>query len=492
MTTRIAAAVTLAATFSVAIAVLALSPWPGGSSAGEILQGDADCNEAIDARDGLAALRFAADAEPFANCVEEAGDVDCDGGVDLDDVLLILLYSGGISSGAPAGFCPAIGDPIDTTPPPTVTATATLTASPSATATPAPTATSAGTPAANGYHLETVLSSAYLAGANGSVIELALIPGEPDAAIAALQSGQMYRVSLSGSFAPALWGNVSGILDTAHNEEGLLSLAFPPDFQASGRVYLYYTVDDPDRSILARYTATGNDLDEDSAEELIPFAQPAGNHNGGHIVFGHDGLLLLSLGDGGSTPDNAQELTTLLGKVIRIDVSPANGYDIPPGNPFGDEIFALGFRNPWRMTIDSLTGDAWLGDVGQGEWEEVDHVTLGGNYGWDCREGPDPYEVDGQCTGKQFAEPRAYYSHSFGQAVTGGFVYRGSAMPELYGWYVYGDFYSGRIWAVNTAGGGDPILLTDEDVNVASFTELPDGELLIISYSNGILRLARD
>jgi glucose/arabinose dehydrogenase len=212
---------------------------------------------------------------------------------------------------------------------------------------------------------------------------------------------------------------------------------------------------------------------------------------------------MLSLGDGGGggdPEDNGQDLDSLLGKVLRIDVSPTSGYAIPGGNPFAnapglDEIFAYGFRNPWRMTVDSLTGDIWLGDVGQGEWEEVDHVTAGGNYGWDCYEGFEEFEFPGdpdQCTGKQFTQPRAVYGHDFGQAVTGGFVYRGSAMPELYGWYVYGDFYSGRIWGVNTAGNSDPVQLTEESVNVASFTELPNGELLIVSYSDGIFQLARD
>jgi len=255
-------------------------------------------------------------------------------------------------------------------------------------------------------------------------------------------------------------------------------------------------------------------VDPTSARELLRVDEPQFNHNAGAMSFGPDGRLYVAFGDGGAADDtgvghvpggNGQDPSNILGTIIRIDpmgTNSANGqYGIPSDNPFVgqagflDEIFAYGFRNPWRMTVDSLTGDIWLGDVGQGEWEEVDHVTAGGNYGWDCYEGFEEFEFPGdpdQCTGKQFTQPRAVYGHGFGLAVTGGFVYRGSAMPELYGWYVYGDFYSGRIWGVNTAGNSDPVQLTEESVNVASFTELPNGELLIVSYSHGIFQLARD
>ncbi|MCH8052149.1 MAG: PQQ-dependent sugar dehydrogenase, partial [Chloroflexi bacterium] len=474
-----------------------------GSSADGALQGDADCSESIDSLDALAALRFAAGAEPFAGCVEQAGDVNCDGDVNEGDVLLLLRFVGGLSPAQPSSAaCPPIGEPLDATattaPPGTATATPPST---TATATSAPGAT----PTANGYHLETVISGEALGDANGSVIELAMIPGAPTEAIAVRQSGQMYRVSLDGSFAPQAWGDVSGIVDAGGGEEGLLSLAFSPSFAQDGRVYLYYTAAGPDRSVLARYSATASALDGDSAEVLLSIPQFAPNHNGGHIAFDQSEYLLLSTGDGGGGGDpneNGQALDTLLGKVLRIDVSPGTGYAIPGGNPFADgpggnadEIFAYGLRNPWRMTVDRLTGDVWLGDVGQELWEEIDHVVIGGNYGWDCYEGFAEYEIPGapdQCTGKVFSPPRAVYDHDLGIAVTGGFVYRGSAMPELYGWYVFGDFYTGRIWAVNTLDNSPAVLLADEQVNIASFAELPNGELLIVSYTDGMYQLARD
>ncbi|HEY5638522.1 MAG TPA: PQQ-dependent sugar dehydrogenase [Dehalococcoidia bacterium] len=498
------AAAVLAVTLLVVLVIIALSPWSGGSSADGVLQGDADCNDTVDSRDALAGLRFVAGAEPFAVCVEQAADVNCDGAVNGDDVLLILMFAAGLSPAQPASAaCPAIGEPLGEQP----TATpGSATASP-ATVTPtaSPSATADVTPAAGGYHLETVVSSEALGAANGSVLELAMIPGAPTEAVAVRQNGQMYRVSLAGSFAPQAWGDISGIVDDSGNEEGLLSLAFSPGFAQDGRLYLYYTAAGPDRSVLARYTATAVALDGVSGEVFLSIPQFAANHNGGHIAFDHDGYLLLSTGDGGGggdPNDNGQALDTLLGKVLRIDVSPAEGYAIPAGNPFADgaggnadEIFAYGLRNPWRMTVDRLSGDVWLGDVGQSVWEEVDRVVIGGNYGWDCYEGFAEYEIPGepdQCSGKVFSPPRAVYHHDLGVAVTGGFVYRGSAMPELYGWYIYGDFYSGRIWAVNTLDNSAPVLLTQEQVNIASFTELPDGELLIVSYAQGIFQLARD
>jgi glucose/arabinose dehydrogenase len=350
-------------------------------------------------------------------------------------------------------------------------------------------------PQADSYHLETFASADYLGDAAAPAIELAVIPGTTDEAVIALQDGRIYRISLQESFEPQLWGDVSGLMPNANpgnlGEQGLLSVAFSPDFAEDGRVYLYYTRGRPAGSVLSRFEATLESLNVGSEELLIEIAQPAANHNGGHIAFDAAGYLLLSLGDGGGSGDpdgNGQNTGTLLGSVLRIDVSPANGYDIPADNPFGDEVYAFGFRNPWRMTVDMVTGEIWLGDVGQDTIEEVDRVVPGGNYGWNCFEGFSEYAG---CSG-DFIEPRTVYSHEFGQSVTGGFAYRGSRLPELYGWYVFADFYSGRIWAVNTADDSDAVQLTEADLNVASFTQLPDGELLIVSYVDGIFRLARN
>lgn len=361
-------------------------------------------------------------------------------------------------------------------------------------------------PRTNGYALQPILSSGYLDSADSSLIEFAMIPGEPNEAIVASQSGLIYRVALDASFAPAAWGNLSGSL-TFNGEQGLMSVAFAPNFETSGRVYAYYTPGSPTPTVLARYSATETDLNEASGVPLLNIEEFASNHNGGHIDFDSDGYLYLSLGDGGGGGDpreKGQALNTLLGKVLRLDVSGPTGYAIPPGNPFSDgpgpireEIFAYGFRNPWRMSIDPLTDDVWLGDVGQGAWEEVDKVVSGGNYGWDCEEGNHAFSDSDQgypllpCGGP-FLPARAEYSHSFGQAVTGGVVYRGDDLPELYGWYVYGDFYTGRLWAVDTVGEGAAVLLADLNYNLASFTLLPDGEIAVVTYNDGVHKLVGD
>lgn len=344
-----------------------------------------------------------------------------------------------------------------------------------------------------------MFSTSYLGVATNPAIEYAPIPGRPNEALIALQSGYIYRVALDGSFPVSLWGDVH-LKVNPNGEQGLLSVAFSPDFLTSGRVYLYYTPGSPTPTVLARYTATATDLNEASEEILLNIEEFASNHNGGHIAFDSAGYLYLSLGDGGGGGDpneKAQSLTTLLGKVLRLDVSGATGYTTPASNPFDDdagpireEIFAYGFRNPFRMTIDPTTDDVWLGDVGQANWEEVDLVVNGGNYGWDCYEGNHEFELAGCPLITTLEFPRAEYDHSFGQAVTGGAVYRGADMPELFGWYVYADFYSGRIWAVNPADTSPPIQLVDTSLAIGSFTLLSDGEITIVSYSSGIHRLA--
>jgi glucose/arabinose dehydrogenase len=241
-------------------------------------------------------------------------------------------------------------------------------------------------------------------------------------------------------------------------------------------------------------------LDVANAQTILQVPQPYSNHNGGELAFGSDGYLYLSLGDGGGGGDpeeTGQDNTDLLGSVLRLDVSGA-GYTSPPTNPFfgstpgRDEVWAYGFRNPWRFSFDSVAGDLWLADVGQGSWEEVDLVTSGGNYGWDCYEGFVSYEPAG-CSPSGKIPPEHVYSHADGAcAVTGGFVYRGAQLPELWGWYVYGDFCNGRIWALDTDGSGGNVLLLDTGYLIPSFGQLADGEIVVVTYSDGVFRLTRD
>ena len=290
---------------------------------------------------------------------------------------------------------------------------------------------------------------------------------------------------------------------TTNGERGLLGLVFSPE---GDRLYVSYTNLEGD-SRLDEYTMGEGaaDIDLDSRRNLLAVGQPFANHNGGHVVFGPDGLLYYGLGDGGGSGDpenNAQDLTTLLGSVLRIDPR-AQGdapYAIPTGNPFvgGEgrgEIFLYGVRNPWRFSFDRATADLWLADVGQNAIEEVDRLpageVAGANLGWPALEGTRPYDGDPAAD----AVPPVYeYTHDDGYSVTGGFVYRGQAIPALAGAYVFGDLGTARIWAlaVDADGGvrgrADLGVGVEEDTLV-SFFEDADGELYVISIGGTIFRL---
>jgi glucose/arabinose dehydrogenase len=376
-------------------------------------------------------------------------------------------------------------------PRPTVTAGA---PTPDPTASP-PAATPAATPVAGAYEVVEALPSATF----DRMLGFSPIPGAADEAVVVTQGGVIWQVPLSGSGPATVYGDISGrLISNPENEEGLLGLAFSPDYQSDGRVYTYYTAGDPRRSVLSRFNVVGGAIDLGSETVLLEVPQPFSNHNGGQIAFGPDGYLYVGLGDGGSGGDpegNGQDLSTLLGSILRLDFS-GEGYAVPPGNPLVDapgaraEIYAYGLRNPWRFSFDRGTGDLWAGDVGQNRWEEVDRIVAGANYGWNVMEGLECFESSA-CDTSGLELPRAAYGRDDGCSVTGGYVYRGPSMPELDGWYVYGDFCSGRIWALNTSDDSPPVLLADTGLPIASFGELPDGELLVLTFENAIYRLQR-
>jgi glucose/arabinose dehydrogenase len=273
---------------------------------------------------------------------------------------------------------------------------------------------------------------------------------------------------------------ITSEVDSAGNEQGLLGLAFHPEYGSNGQFYVYYTRDPGpglDRSVVARYTVSAGDpnvADTASAFTLLEFEQDAGNHNGGDLHFGADGYLYVASGDGGGSNDefrHAQDLNSLKGKLLRIDVdssAPANdelcilvrNYGIPPGNPFTgafdgcDEILHFGLRNPWRFSFDGLTGEMYIGDVGQNQWEEIDLAQAdetGTNFGWSCREGAHDFAGD-DCI-SAFKDPVLEYSHGDGRcSVTGGYLYRGSSL-SIYGHYVYGDYCTGQIWLARQQNG---------------------------------------
>lgn len=300
-----------------------------------------------------------------------------------------------------------------------------------------------------------------------------------------------------------------------HNEEGLLGLAFHPDYAQNGRLFISYSAANPRRSVIAEVQRDPmNPLQArpESEQVLLEVEQPFGNHNGGDIHFGPDGYLYISLGDGGAAGDplgHGQDTSTLLGSILRIDVDRADAacglpYGIPPDNPFaaercqpGDagagrpEIWAWGLRNVWRMSFDRSTGELWAADVGQDEVEEVNLIEGGHNYGWNPVEGDRCYVAG--CDQSAYTAPVFAYGHDEGKSITGGFVYRGPSLPELWGAYVVGDYNSGRIWAVRPAPGGPPevTVLADTGRQITSFGEGADGELYVVTFDAGIGRLDR-
>jgi uncharacterized repeat protein (TIGR03806 family) len=260
------------------------------------------------------------------------------------------------------------------------------------------------------------------------------------------------------------WSKVAQLVE---NEEGMMGVAFHPKFKENGLFYVYYTKR-PLQSVLAKFRVRKDDpdrADADSFKILLNFPQPYWNHNGGSLEFGPDGFLYLGLGDGGSGNDphrNGQNLKTFLGKILRIDVDrkdPGLNYAIPHDNPFADrgegvkkEIWAYGVRNIWRLSFDRLTGTLWAGDVGQNKYEEVDVIVKGGNYGWNLKEGFHDFRPNLARGDEKLIDPIIDYGRSIGQCVIGGVVYRGRALPELYGAYLYSDYNTGHVWALRYDG----------------------------------------
>lgn len=304
----------------------------------------------------------------------------------------------------------------------------------------------------------------------------------------------------------------------AESEAGLLGMAFHPNFPADNRVFVAYTYwsevwGEPMVLRLASFRSNdgGATLDRATESILMSIQKPQDNHNGGHIAFGPDGFLYIGVGDGGGGGDPnryGQRLTTLLGKILRIDVDGASPYEIPVTNPYAGnaqcrtvprasgacpEIYAVGFRNPWRWSFDRATGDLWVGDVGQGAFEEVNRVTLGGNYGWSCREGAENFNPTGPgCSGATLIDPVAEYDHTVGASITGGYVYRGPQNTSLTGRYIFADFVSGRLWAWLPESASQPrrpTQLLASDLMISSFGEGNDGELYVIDYGGALYRV---
>jgi glucose/arabinose dehydrogenase len=299
-------------------------------------------------------------------------------------------------------------------------------------------------------------------------------------------------------------------VDSGPGEAGLLGFAFDPAYPAVPEAYVSYTrTGGPLVSYISRFSSTdgGLTLDPGTEEVILTVDQDFGNHNGGNILFGSDGYLYIGLGDGGGggdPNDRAQTTTSLLGAMLRIDVSGASPYEIPADNPFagqalcnagftGDncpEIFAWGLRNPWRYSFDAQTGELWVGDVGQNDWEEINRVSNDDNLGWRVREGAQCFNPATGCS-TAFVDPITEYGHDVGGSVTGGYVYRGTSNQSLVGWYVFGDFVSGTIMAVpaDSPIGTAYTPLLDAGLRIASFAQGNDGELYIVDFGGSIRQI---
>ena len=298
--------------------------------------------------------------------------------------------------------------------------------------------------------------------------------------------------------------DITNLVTGRAREEGFLGFALHPDSPSNGHLYAYYSAANPRRSVISEFTLQQNGLiDPDSERIVMQVSQPNENHNGGMLAFGPDGYLYIGLGDGGGAGDrsnNAQNTSNVLGTILRIDVdSPGLAYASPPDNPFvgeaaaAPEIWAYGLRNPWRFTFDRETGDLWAGDVGQNRIEEIDLIVRGGNYGWRLKEGPDCFNPSSGCEQQangDLIEPIASYGRGFGCSVSGGYVYRGTRLPSLFGAYVYADFCSGIVWALRHSDGEvtEQMMLADTNHQVPAFGQTLDGEVYMLTYSPGIFR----
>jgi len=328
-------------------------------------------------------------------------------------------------------------------------------------------------------------------------------------------SGRLFVVEQTGKIRIVEGGGDGGVVerpfldlsrevDLAGNERGLLGLAFAPDYAKSRRFFVAYTVRGAVRVVRHRVTEDPR-LAESAGTTILEMDDPASNHNGGGLAFGPDGMLWIGTGDGGSGGDpwdNARNSKTLLGKMLRLDVS-GERYAIPRDNPFAgrsgyaDEIWALGLRNPWRYSFDRQTGELWIGDVGQNAWEEIDVIdpTRGGgaHFGWRTMEGFHCFQPGSGCDSAGLTLPVHAYGRRDGCSVTGGYVYRGSAIPTLAGAYLFGDYCTGRVWMLRRAPSGAVTVerLIDSKVEISSFGEDTAGELYLCDHGGGrILRLA--
>ena len=315
-----------------------------------------------------------------------------------------------------------------------------------------------------------------------------------------VEQGGIIRVIKAGKLLATPFLNLTNIVHSG-GEEGLLGLAFHPAYKTNGRFFVNYTrvVSGQHQTIIAEYhvSSTNKDVADPTGAILLKVNQPFDNHKGGQLVFGPDGYLYIGLGDGGDQGDplkNGQKLSTLLGKMLRIDVDSGAPYKIPPTNPFigrtgvKPEIWAYGFRNPWRFSFDLQSKKLYIGDVGQDAYEEIDIGTIGGNFGWNVMEGAHCYPIGSTCNQSGKILPIAEVPHPEAEAIIGGFVYRSTVIPGLSGYYVFGDFITGTIWGLKQVSGTwQRTTLLSTGRGISAFGRDASGTLYVIDYLNGAI-----
>ena len=426
---------------------------------------------------------------------------------------LLLLAACSSDSATPA---PETSQPLPVataTPlPATATATATVTDSPTATEAPSDTPTATATATETPAPTDTPTPEPDVSALN---LELEMVADGLKQPVLATHagdgSGRLFIIEKGGTILtlgeddaqPQPFLDITDRVGSSSSEQGLLGLAFDPDFAANGRFFVYYTDRNGD-TVISRFQASDDRATGDPGSEVVLLTQdqPAGNHNGGMLAFGPDGYLYAGLGDGGGAGDrydNGQNLGTILGTIIRLDVSGDQAV-VPVDNPLVSqdsarpEIWAYGLRNPWRFSFDRATGDLWIADVGQNQWEEINFQPAGDpggeNYGWPITEGTHCYGSD-TCNTAGLTMPVAEYEHGPGCSVSGGYVYRGAQQPAMQGIYFYGDYCSGQIWGLAAGADGQwqDAQLLDSDAQISAFGETESGELLVVDYGGTIYRL---
>ena len=330
--------------------------------------------------------------------------------------------------------------------------------------------------------------------------------GDGSARIFVVEQPGRIRISSRGSLLATPFLDITARVDYG-GERGLLGLAFHPAYPKNRRYFVNYTRASDGATVVAEYRASGDPNHSGRKERIILIVeQPHGNHNGGMIAFGPDGHLYVGMGDGGAGGDpqnRGQNRRDLLGKMLRLDVDRGTPYAIPSDNPYAagggrPEIYALGFRNPWRFSFDRRTGRLWAADVGQNSWEEVDLVERGGNYGWRVMEGAHCFSPSQGCSAEGLERPVAEYANAGRRcSITGGYVYRGAAVPSLRGTYVFGDYCSGEVFGLNGAGSrsagpaGRPEVLLSTGHRISSFGEDEAGELYVVGHGGSVHKIVR-